>query len=139
MKVIKEDRRSRRTRKLLGDALVSLILEKSYDSITVRDIVERANVGRSTFYAHYYDKEDLFRSEFDELLSALGIHVELMDEERHQLVPSLELFRHIQEHHQLYKALIWGKGDLLDITVCLVTGWGFEFRGKGEWRPPTSV
>ena len=114
MKATKDDRRSKRTRKLLGDAIVSLILEKSYDLITVRDIVDRADVGRSTFYAHYSDKDDLFRSEFEELLGVLGSYAGQVELEGEQLVPSLELFRHIQEHHHLYKALVWGQGiDLL--------------------------
>lgn len=114
MKNPKEDRRVRRTRKLLSDALVALILEKRYDSITVQDIVDRANVGRSTFYAHYYDKEDLLLSEFKWLLDELGRHIEYRDEGGHQILPSLELFRHIQEHHHLYEALVWGRGvDLL--------------------------
>ena len=48
----KNDRRSQRTRNLLSAALVELIREKDYNAITVSDIIDRANVGRSTFYAH---------------------------------------------------------------------------------------
>jgi len=56
----KVDRRIQRTRQLLDDALIELILEKGYDKITVQNIVDQANVGRSTFFAHYLDKhEDL--------------------------------------------------------------------------------
>lgn len=110
MKGTKDDRRSRRTRKLLGDALVSLILEKSYDSITVSEIVKRADVGRSTFYAHFYDKSDLFRSEFEELLIVLGGQDAAGHQTGDRLLPSVELFRHIRDHHHLYKALIWGQG-----------------------------
>ena len=53
------DRRVQKTRKLLLDALVSLILEKGYDEVSIQDIIDRANVGRSTFYAHYENKEQL--------------------------------------------------------------------------------
>jgi AcrR family transcriptional regulator len=53
------DRRVRRTRRLLRDALVSLVHEKHYASIAVREILERANVGRSAFYAHFDGKDDL--------------------------------------------------------------------------------
>ena len=56
MKTEKDDRRSRRTRQILGNALVELMLEKRYADITVQDILDRADVGRSTFYTHYTDK-----------------------------------------------------------------------------------
>lgn len=56
----KPDRRTQRTRDLLQKALIDLIDEKGYEAITISDIVERANVGRTTFYAHYTSKDDLF-------------------------------------------------------------------------------
>ena len=59
------DRRIYRTRKLLQDALIELILEKGYAAVTVQDIIDRANIGRSTFYAHFQDTESLFLSTFD--------------------------------------------------------------------------
>lgn len=49
----KADRRSERTRQLLNAALIELMLEQRYDEITVQDIIDRANIGRSTFYAHF--------------------------------------------------------------------------------------
>ena len=55
----KEDRRVQRTRQLLSSALLKLIEERGYDSLTVNDITEQANVGRATFYLHYQDKEQL--------------------------------------------------------------------------------
>jgi AcrR family transcriptional regulator len=58
----KLDRRSQRTRKSLSEALAALMVEKRYDKITVQDIIDRANVGRSTFYAHFQDEEDLLVS-----------------------------------------------------------------------------
>lgn len=56
------DRRSRRTRQALHQALIRLIVERGYDEITVADIAEVADTGRSTFYAHFTDKDDLLRS-----------------------------------------------------------------------------
>jgi AcrR family transcriptional regulator len=53
------DRRVRRTRRMLRDALVALVIEKGYDTVTVEEITERADVGRTTFYLHYQDKDDL--------------------------------------------------------------------------------
>ncbi|WP_240999879.1 helix-turn-helix domain-containing protein, partial [Streptomyces sp. Tu 4128] len=55
-----EDRRTRRSRRALGAALVELVLERGFTALTVEDITERADVARATFYAHFRDKEDLF-------------------------------------------------------------------------------
>jgi AcrR family transcriptional regulator len=110
----KNDRRSQRTRHLLSEALVELIREKDYNAITVSDIIERANVGRSTFYAHYHDKDDLLVQELDRVMDVLsrGIHPEAHDD--NWFFPSLGLFRHVGEQYELYKALVWGPGiDLL--------------------------
>jgi len=111
MKKKKEDRRVERTRKLLHEALMALIPEKGYEKITVQDILDRANLGRSTFYSHYRHKDELFLSGFD--------HLRAMLEEKHQSLMaakargkgadfnlSLELFRHAQENHGHYKAMV---------------------------------
>src|SRR5262245_14334642 len=69
------DRRVARTRAMLHEALLSLIAEKRYETITVEEICERANTARSTFYAHYTDKDDLMRSGFKTLRKTiLGRH-----------------------------------------------------------------
>lgn len=109
----KNDRRSQRTRQLLGDALVGLIREKDYGAITVSDIIERANVGRSTFYAHYRDKDDLFVGELDHVIEALSRHIPARDEM--PFFPSLGLFRHVGEQFELYKALVWTPG--IDVLI----------------------
>jgi AcrR family transcriptional regulator len=62
------DRRIQKTHNLLKGALVSLISEKPYDSIAVKEILDRANVGRSTFYMHFRDKDDLLVSGIHEML-----------------------------------------------------------------------
>jgi AcrR family transcriptional regulator len=67
MPQVTTDRRVRRTRQLLRDALMELTLEHGYDRVTVQDILDKADVGRSTFYAHYRDKDDLLVSEFESL------------------------------------------------------------------------
>jgi AcrR family transcriptional regulator len=59
MAVKVEDRRIQRTRALLLSALLDLIVERGYEELTVQDIVDRANVGRSTFYKHFLDKHEL--------------------------------------------------------------------------------
>jgi AcrR family transcriptional regulator len=110
MEAKKEDRRSKRTRKLLSDALVALLLEKRYDKITVQDILDRADVGRSTFYSHYQGKEDLLVSDFEQMLDMLSQHVEEGQASSPKMFSSLDLFQHVQEHYHLYKAMVWGRG-----------------------------
>jgi AcrR family transcriptional regulator len=109
----KNDRRSQRTRQLLSEALVQLIQEKDYSTITVSDIIERANVGRSTFYAHYQDKDDLLLGQMDRVIEVLSQDSFQPDE--FPYFPSLGFLRHVGgEHYELYKALVWGPGmDLI--------------------------
>ena len=64
-----EDRRIRRTRRLLKKALVELIGEQAYDEITVQEITERADIGHRTFYRHYAGKDELLIDVMKETLS----------------------------------------------------------------------
>ena len=101
------DPRTKRTRQLLLDALVGLILEKGYEDITVQDIIDRANVGRSTFYAHFQDKEDLFLSGFESLRDQFEAH--LLGggaESNNPWGLSLILFEHVQANQRLFKAMM---------------------------------
>jgi AcrR family transcriptional regulator len=109
----KNDRRSQRTRHLLGEALVTLIREKDYSTITVSDIVERANVGRSTFYAHYEDKDALLVSQLERVIDVLSQRIPNTDELPY--FPSLGLFRHVGEQYELYKMLVWTPG--IDVLI----------------------
>jgi AcrR family transcriptional regulator len=121
----KRDRRSLRTRHLLSAALVELIREKNYNTITVSDIIQRANVGRSTFYAHYRDKDDLFVGELDRVIEVLSQRVSGQNEL--PFFPSLGLFRHVGEEYELYKALIWTPGiDLLITHMQKSLSWRIE-------------
>ena len=106
----KNDRRSQRTRQAIGDAFVELMMEKGYDAISIKDIIERANVGRSTFYSHYTDKEALFAAQLDHLMELLSSHVPQEHSETNPFFPSLGLFQHISEQRKLYKILTWGSG-----------------------------
>ncbi len=103
------DRRVRRTKQRLNDALESLIIEKGYDKITVQDLIDRADVGRSTFYAHYETKDDLLLS-WTQLAADMELHMAQEQTDAGSIMPSLALFRHLAEHHHLYKAMLGSRG-----------------------------
>ncbi len=121
MKNEKMDRRVRRTRRLLNEALMSLIEEKGYEAITVQNIIDRADLGRSTFYAHYRDKEDLLLSGMEELVHSLLWRVESMPREAdrvgesRRILSTQPLFRRTQEQHRFYKAVVGGRG--IDVII----------------------
>lgn len=102
----KADRRGTRTRRVLKDALVELILEKRYDSITVQNVIDRADVGRSTFYSHYRDKDDLFLSSWEGLLDAVVSHIKWENIAQGRFMPVMELFSHVRDFHDFYEALV---------------------------------
>jgi len=104
------DRRARRSRRLIGEALIALMLEQRYDRITVGAIVERADVGRSTFYANFRDKEAVLVGEFERVLDLLHRQFEDNEGAAGTLLPSLALFRHVREQEALYRALVRGHG-----------------------------
>jgi AcrR family transcriptional regulator len=102
----KPDSRVRRTRDALGDALVALMQEKPFDSITVQHILDRAEIGRSTFYSHYLDKNDLFLSDLEDFFEGMSTLLLRRREDSNRVVPVCELFAHIAEMRTLYTALV---------------------------------
>jgi AcrR family transcriptional regulator len=106
MRLDSTDRRAQRTRQMLTDALGELILTKRYESITVQEITERANVGRSTFYAHFTDKDDLVADSVRRMVGGLDA-----DEPgpRNTLSPSLGLFHHVASFADHYLMMARGR------------------------------
>ena len=102
----KTDRRILRTRDTLGDALVALMHEKSFDDITVQEVLDRAGVGRSTFYVHYRDKDDLFLSDVEDFLEMFSTALKRHGASPKRLVPVQELFTHVGEEREFYAALV---------------------------------
>ncbi len=101
------DRRIQRTRPLLQEALFYLISERGYERITIADITERANLGRTTFYLHYRDKEELLQESIKALLHDLHLDVELDMEESCTLhMVSTRIFQHVARRRQLYQAML---------------------------------
>ena len=122
MKQHKQDRRSQRTYHLVSTAMMALLLEKRYEAITVQDILDRADIGRSTFYAHYYDKEDVLASVTGQMLDAFSQRMQ-QSEAGHGLLPGLELFRHVQHVHPHFQVLLKGQSGevLLKTTQALLS------------------
>jgi AcrR family transcriptional regulator len=102
----KDDRRTSRTRRALSHALIELILEKPFDDITIQDVIDRADVGRSTFYAHFRDKEDLFMSGWEHLLDAFVEDTDWKNLNSKRFMPVDGLFKHIENVKHFYRALL---------------------------------
>ncbi len=104
MKQDKRDRRSQRTRQLVNTAMLELLSEKGYEDITVQDILDRAGIGRSTFYSHYYDKDDVHVSMMEQMIEDMNRR--LSERQAGQgILPSLELFQHIRRDHKHIQAV----------------------------------
>ena len=102
----KTDARVRRTRDALGDALIALMQEKPFDTITVQDVLDRAHVSRSTFYAHYSDKDDLLMSDSEEFFEALSTALSAHGDKSDRVFPVKEFFTHLADVQPFFKALV---------------------------------
>lgn len=103
------DRRVRRTRHLLSEALVALILEKGYDATTIKDITDRADVAHATFYRHYRDKDELLMDNLE------GVIREIEGFTREPALHDAEeylIFKHAQEQRALYRILLGSRGTV---------------------------
>ncbi len=106
------DSRIQRTRSLLRDALFALIIERGYEAITVQDITERANLGRTTFYLHYKDKEELLKASVKALIDDLRQEVEPGGEEACPYrIRSIRVFQQVACQQHLYRALLKEAGS----------------------------
>jgi AcrR family transcriptional regulator len=102
----KTDARVRRTRDALGDALIALMQEKPFDTITVQDVLDRAHVSRSTFYTHYSDKDDLLMSDAEEFFEALSMALSQHGDKSDRVFPVREFFAHLSDVQPFFKALV---------------------------------
>lgn len=112
------DRRVQRTRRLLHQALMSCILEKKYESITVQDILDRADVGRSTFYTHFRDKDELLISGLQHLKGLLqtaqATSVAPPGKSYEKIIGfSRIMFEHAYEHRELHRALVGSGAEIV--------------------------
>jgi AcrR family transcriptional regulator len=116
--MVKIDRRTQRTRELLQKSLIELINERGYDAITVQDIVDRANVGRTTFYLHYNSKDELFISCHQAIVNKFRIgpldplsREEILSPEAPSSMTSA--YQHLEESRALLYSIFQGKEGLL--------------------------
>ncbi|HMV48532.1 MAG TPA: TetR/AcrR family transcriptional regulator [Blastocatellia bacterium] len=102
----KPDRRVQRTRDVLGDALITLMHEKAFDDITVQDVLDLAGVSRSTFYAHFRDKDDLFLSDADEFFEHMANVLTMCGDTSRRVAPVREMFEHVASLGTLYDSMV---------------------------------
>jgi AcrR family transcriptional regulator len=106
----RKDRRVERTRQLIRAAFRSLLEEKGYETLTVQEIIDRANVGKATFYAHFDSKDELFASGFDELRASLKARQHAVLSQGGDLGErvfgfSHEVFVHANEYRDVFHAM----------------------------------
>jgi AcrR family transcriptional regulator len=109
------DRRVQRTRKLLQDALMNLILEEGYDAISIQDITDKANLGRATFYLHFKDKDELLLEVMAHFIDDFMAQVPQLSEAQWRLEDTkavIKLFDFAAQHYDLYRILIIGSGGI---------------------------
>ena len=109
----KMDRRVRRTRRQLNEAMLSLVVEKNYESITIQDITETADLNRATFYLHYGSKDELLveslTAHFDELVARMNAEtseVNVWEDPLH----IQHVYEYVAQHHQLFRTLFSENG-----------------------------
>jgi AcrR family transcriptional regulator len=112
------DRRVRRTRRLLIEALLALIMEKGYSKITVQDLLDRADIGRSTFYAHFRDRDALLVACFDNVRDELRREIDALtpgESAPDPALPAAAIFAHAQRRRPVYRALCGRQGGAIVI------------------------
>lgn len=117
------DRRQRKTRNAIFEAFISLLGEKSLDKITVGEIIERADIGRATFYAHFETKDyllkelcqELFCHVFDCMQGEAGKHHHIFDCDAPDSV-FLHLFQHLRKNDNHILKLLSGDNNELFLS-----------------------
>ena len=111
----KEDRRVRRTKKLLTQALTELLQKKQVNEITVKELTDLADMNRGTFYMYYKDIFDMLEKIEDELFQKLDVIAQTHEhgDPTQQVKPLLlDLFRFIEENQEVCRVLLSPNGDM---------------------------
>lgn len=99
------DRRVLRTKRALGAALVELMVAEEFDSITVQQLLDRAKVGRSTFYSHFRNTDDLLLSDAERFFGMLESYFEKPGVAGERVAPVAELLQHMRDVREFQRAL----------------------------------
>ncbi|MBA3871475.1 MAG: TetR/AcrR family transcriptional regulator [Anaerolineae bacterium] len=122
--MVKADRRVQRTRELLQKTLIELMRADGYESITIQQIVDRANIGRTAFYLHYHNKDELFMSCHEAMISHFHFgplypltREELLSPEAPQGMTSA--YQHLEDTRELLYPVFQGKDSLMTLRRML--------------------
>ncbi len=138
----RRDRRIDRTRLLLRQALISLMEERGWDEVDVREICDRANVGRSTFYLHFRNKAELLANGFDDLRDELGRRAAASPTRD---LPFLTgLIDHVVENRRLFKSIVGRRGShavqvRFQALVTQLVADDLRSRGQKGWQREADV
>ena len=127
----KPDRRVEKTQDAIFKAFYELLHEKKYTKITIQEIIDRANVGRTTFYAHFPTKDDLLVSCIENIFESFNSQLEGYTEEGNEnhLIPIDKLFAHIKENEHMVRGIIMSEsGDML--VERLKERWGMRLESN---------
>ncbi|MDS0526141.1 TetR/AcrR family transcriptional regulator [Clostridium sp. SHJSY1] len=116
-------KKSNKTKKLIEDALIKLMSEKDFEKITVKDLTEKLDINRGTFYLHFRDKYDLLEQKENEILDELHeiLNNELKKLDKGFILPSnketlqhlfTSVYIYIKENSDFIKILLGPNGDL---------------------------
>ena len=109
-----KDRRVERTRNALGDALIALMQERPFADITVKEVLRRARVGRSAFYTHFRNKEDLFLSDVDDFFGMMAGFLESRRDTSLRVAPLEEMLAHVRDMREFLRAVA-DSGKIYDV------------------------
>jgi AcrR family transcriptional regulator len=122
MKLDVQDRRVKRTQRLLAQALIKLSLEKGYEAVTIRDITACADVGYATFSRHYPDKDALLLAVLDVVLHELLQLLQPRQSDADPTTVGTLLFRYVQNHSEVCCVLLSSRGSTLLMQRMIAAG-----------------
>ena len=110
----RHERRRLRTRQLLIQSTLQLVLEEGYEAISIQDITDRADLGRGTFYIHFKDKEEVVWDAFQDIFQDLEREAHRQLDRRMPQVEFyglLNIYHHAEANRDLYRLMFGGKGS----------------------------